>query len=279
MKGTPVDASTAPHSPIDNGTHDGSPPIVAHHFNNLRQQQSSVRLGMWLFLVTEVLFFAGIICAYTCYRIWYPIEFEAGSSALNPWIAGVNSFLLLTSSLTMSLAIRSAYSGSKSGLKLWLATTILLGSTFLCFKAREYYNDYVEGLVPNPQKVQRLSDSGVPLPGNESVFGQKLKAALEEKHYYKEHPEKLEEINFDRAQLFFIFYYSMTGLHVVHMIVGLGLLSWQFLLASLGFFAPKERYVYVEVLGLYWHFVELVWIFLLPLLYMAGHHHLDHVHF
>ena len=262
-------------------TEGGTPPIVAHHFNNLRQQQSSVRFGMWLFLVTEVLFFAGVICAYTCYRIWYPVEFEAASTALNPLIAGINSFLLLTSSFTMSLAIRAAYNGNQPGLKMWLAVTILLGTAFLGFKAREYYVDYEEGLIPSAKTaIVSDHDSHSVLDAHKTVslFGQKLEHVLKEKKYYKEHPEKLKEVDFDRARLFFVFYYSMTGLHVVHMIVGIGLLLWQLVLANLGFFRPQERYVYVEVLGLYWHFVEVVWIFLLPLLYMAGHHHADHLH-
>jgi cytochrome c oxidase subunit III len=256
------------------------PPIVAHHFNNLLQQQSTVRLGMWLFLVTEVLFFAGVFCAYTAYRIWYPAEFEAGSTALNPWIAGVNSFLLLASSFTATLAIRAAYKAERKGLQLWIAATVLLGVTFLGFKAREYYIDYTEGLIPNPKTVVVVEEyEGQQLKREVTVFGQKLKHALEEKEYYKKNPDKLKEVNVDRAQLFFMFYYAMTGLHVLHMVIGIGLWVWQFLLASTGFFDFKERYVYVEVLSLYWHFVELVWIVLLPLLYMAGHHAGSHPHF
>ena len=254
-------------------------PIVAHHFNNLLQQQSTVRLGMWLFLVTEVLFFGGIFCAYTCYRIWYPTEFEAGSTALNPTIAGINSFLLLGSSFTSTLAIRAAYTGNRRGLQLWLAATLVLGIAFLGFKAREYYVDIEEGLVPSPKTVQVVQQiDGKPVNVTRTVFGQKLEHALSEKEYYQKNPDKLKAVNFDRAMLFFVFYWSMTGLHVLHMIIGIGLWLWQFGLASMGFFDHKERYVYVEVLSLYWHFVELVWIFLLPLLYMAGHHSAHHLH-
>ncbi|MGL4422022.1 MAG: cytochrome c oxidase subunit 3 [Gemmataceae bacterium] len=273
--------TTGHDNPTGTGHFSGPEPIVAHHFNNLLQQQSTQRLGMWLFLVTEVLFFGGIFCAYTAYRIWYPKEFEASSTALNPAIAGLNSFLLLISSFTCTLAIRAAYQGSRKGLQLWLAATILLGTTFLGFKAREYYVDYQEGLVPNPNRVLVVEkdESGNETRRTVSVFGQKLEHALKEKKYYRDNPKALAEVNLDRAQLFFIFYYTMTGLHVVHMIVGIGLLVWQFILASFGFFDHKERYVYVEVLSLYWHFVELVWIFLLPLLYMAGHHSAEHLHF
>lgn len=263
-------------------------PIVAHHFNNLAQQHATVRLGMWLFLVTEVLFFGGAFCAYTAYRIWYPTEFEAGSTALNPLIAGINSFLLLGSSFTSVLAIRAAYVGSQSGLRLWILATILLGTAFLGFKAREYYVDYTEGLVPTAKLAANDRPEGVPptyrvQPGAEpnrprTEFGVNLQHVLRERHYYEAHPDKLAMVDFDRARLFFMFYYSMTGLHVLHMVIGIGLWAWQLGLSYTGFFVPRERYVYVEVLALYWHFVELVWIFLLPLLYMAGHHHLSGLH-
>jgi cytochrome c oxidase subunit 3 len=257
-------------------------PIVAHHFNNIRQQQATVRMGMWLFLVTEVLFFGGVFVAYTAYRLWYPREFEAGSTALNPWIAGVNSFLLLGSSFTALLGVRAAYAGNRKGLQLWLAVTILLGLGFLAFKAREYSVDISEGLVPSPRTVTVVEDDehGRPVKKTVTEFSQHLGHALREKEYYqKDGGKHLAEVNLDRAQLFFVFYYTMTGLHVIHMIVGIGLFIWQFVLASNGFFDYPERYVYVEALSLYWHFVELVWIFLLPLLYMAGHHSAAHPHF
>lgn len=247
-------------------------PIVAHHFNNVLQQQESARFGMWLFLVTEVLFFGGVFCAYALYRGWYPLEFEAGSTALNPLIAGINSFLLLTSSLTATLGIRAAYDGNQAALKRWLASTILLGCAFLGFKAFEYYTDYKEGLIPGPQMLatDNYGERGL---GRDSVFAHNIEHVLKEKEYYKKDGGKnLEVVNLDRTRLFFVFYYAMTGLHVIHMIVGIGLFAMQYWLAGRGFFVPKERYVYVEVLALYWHFVELVWIFLLPLLYMAGHH-------
>jgi cytochrome c oxidase subunit 3 len=257
-------------------------PIVAHHFNNIRQQQATVRFGMWLFLVTEVLFFGGVFCAYTAYRIWYPRDFEAASTALNPLIATINSFLLLASSYTCMLGVRAAYVGNRKGLQLWLAVTILLGLAFLAFKAREYAVDIEEGLVPSPRLVTVIEPdaAGNPVKKTVTAFSQKLKHALQEKPYFQgsEGERRLKEVNLDRAMLFFVFYWSMTGLHVIHMIVGIGLLTWQFVLAGTGFFDSRPRYVYAEVLSLYWHFVELVWIFLLPLLYMAGHHSAHHLH-
>jgi len=244
---------------------------VAHHFNNMLQQQSTVRLGMWLFLVTEVLFFGGAFCAYTGYRIWFPKEFEAGSAALNCGIASVNTFLLLTSSLTCTLAIRAAYKNNQFGIKLWLLATIVLGTVFLGLKGREYHLDYEEGLIPTSRTivVQEKQDDGTYLPKERSQFAENVTKVLKQEGY------KTEGVYMPRVQLFFVFYYVMTGLHVIHMIIGIGLLSWQLTLAQMGFFKHPERYVYIEVMSLYWHFVDMVWMFLLPLLYFAGPHTLE----
>ena len=123
-------------------------PVLKHHFDNLEQQHSAERLGMWMFLVTEVLFFGGMFCAYTAYRIWFPREFEYASSKLIVWIAALNTALLITSSLTMTLAIRAAQLGDRSGLMRYLVITFLLGAGFLGFKAFEYYTDVQEKYVP-----------------------------------------------------------------------------------------------------------------------------------
>jgi cytochrome c oxidase subunit 3 len=253
---------------------------VAHHFNNMAQQQASVRLGMWLFLVTEVLFFGGAFCAYTVYRIWFPKDFEAGSAALNVGIASVNTFLLLASSLTITLAIRSCYESDRKGLMRNLLLTTVLGTLFLGLKAREYHIDYQEGLVPGVfgyltphakeayEKERAVNPSLPETP--ENAFNENLKYALSHSKVYKGKPG--EDYEPYRVQLFFMFYYSMTGLHVLHMVVGLGLLVWQMVLTATGFFDYSARYVYIETMSLYWHFVDMVWMFLLPLLYLAGPH-------
>lgn len=278
----------------DTHAHEGP---VAHHFNNLGQQHATVRFGMWLFLATEVLFFGGAFCGYTAYRIWFPNEFEAGSAALNVGIATVNTFLLLTSSLTITLGIAACYRGDRAGLKRWLLATTVLGAAFLGLKMREYQLDYIEGLVPGPRFSAVQSRNGKAL-STEEGFVDSLQHVLAQANFryvpigpyaptpdspnYAEYEKRLaearqsngaiREVNLVRVQLFFMFYYSMTGLHVLHMIVGLGLLVWQYVLASRGFFDMTERYVYIEVMSLYWHFVDMVWIFLLPLLYLAGPH-------
>lgn len=251
---------------------------VAHHFDNLRQQQATVRFGMWLFLATEVLFFGGAMVAYTVYRIWFPRDFEYGSALLNVGIASVNTFLLLTSSLTVTLAIRAVYRGSQSGARWWLLATIVLGLAFLGLKMREYQLDYLEGLIPGskatvsgnlPYSEYQLPEHRGPLaPGFESS----ARRGMEEAEKYTHADFTNAGISLARVQLFFMFYYILTGLHVLHMVVGIGLLVWQYILAWRGFFAYPGRYVYVEVMSLYWHFVDMVWIFLLPLLYLAGPH-------
>lgn len=243
---------------------------VAHHFDNMRQQQATVRFGMWLFLVTEVLFFGGAFVAYTCYRIWFPREFEAGSAALNVGIASVNTFLLLTSSLTCTLAVRSAYKGNQAGIKLWLAATIGLAVVFLGLKAREYQLDYQEGLIPTGKMVvvqDQLSDGSYDAPKSRSLFAIKVEEALKREGF-----KNLESVNLGRVQLFFLFYYVITGLHVLHMVIGVGLLTWQLIMAQMGFFKYPDRHVYIEVMSLYWHFVDMVWMFALPLLYLCGPH-------
>ena len=248
---------------------------VAHHFNNMGQQHSTVRLGMWLFLVSEVLFFGGAFVAYTAYRIWYPKDFEAGSAALNVGIASVNTFLLLTSSLTITLAIRAAYTGNRKGLIRNLIITTLLGTAFLGLKVREYQLDYVEGLVPGNTSLTKeaaenvLKEKAANPEYQVNNFNENLKVVL---HHEKFKGEAGKDFDPNRVQLFFMFYYGVTGLHVLHMLVGLGLLTWQIVLAYMGFFDFKSRYIYVETLSLYWHFVDMVWMFVLPLLYLAGPH-------
>ena len=228
---------------------------VAHHFNNMGQQLATVRFGMWIFLVTEVLFFGGALCAYTAYRIWYPKDFEAGSAALNVGIASVNTFLLLTSSLTITLAIRAAYVQNRAGLFRYLLLTIVLGSTFLGLKAREYYLDYEEGLIPGPATVMKTQKVTDPHTGKEvekempvSKFNVALEESLKREHFKGEAGKDYDP---QRVQLFFMFYYSLTGLHVLHMIVGIGLLTWQLIFTKMGFFDHQSRYVYIEVMSLY----------------------------
>jgi cytochrome c oxidase subunit III len=229
--------------------------VLHHHFDNIEQQKGTHLLGMWAFLVTEAMFFGGVIAAYTAYRIWYPKDFEAASSKLNVLIAGINSILLLTSSFTITLAIHAAQKCDRKALMRYLFITAFLGIAFLGFKAREYYNDYREHLIPGSMFKTAAEDGKTP---------------TEEFTH--------EGVNPARVQLFYMFYYCMTGLHVLHMIVGIGIMLWLLHLARTGFFHHPDRATSVEVTSLYWHFVDMVWFFLVAILYCAGPHDLSHLH-
>jgi cytochrome c oxidase subunit 3 len=243
-----VDTTAHGHSgaPVHAGHDHGHAHVdgLAHHFDDLQQQHGAARLGMWMFLGTEILFFGGVFVAYTAYRIWYPADFQAASSKLNIAIATINSLLLLLSSLTITFAIYAARAGNTQSLSKLLLATWLLGTAFLVFKAREYYLDFEEHLVPGASFA------------NHEFEGMKVDG---------------QDVNPYRVQLFFMFYYSMTAIHVLLLIVGIGLVIWLWLCARRGGMLGN-RYISVEITSLYWHFVDLVWLFLVPLLYLAGAH-------
>jgi len=210
---------------------------LAHHFDSMEQQREAQLAGMWVFLATEVLVFGALFTGYAAYRIQYPEAFAAASRHLNLLIGGVNTIVLLTSSLTMVLAVYATQAGKRNMQIGCLILTALLGSLFMAFKAVEYYLDYREELVP-----------GLAFRPDEWVA---------------------MSVNPGPVQLFLAFYYVMTGLHALHLTIGIGLIAIQAVLAARGWF-PPENYMPVELAGLYWHFVDIVWIFLLPLLYLVG---------
>jgi cytochrome c oxidase subunit 3 len=213
---------------------------LAHQFQNLDQQQDADTLGIWVFLVTEIMFFGGVFAAYAIYRGFYFAAFEGGSHILDVRLGAFNTVALLGSSLTMALSVRSAQSGNRRALVLFLILTMILGGVFLGVKAYEYDQKFVEHVVPSldwaPEGavLARLAPGGL-----------------------------------EHAELYFIFYFAMTGLHALHMIIGMGLLLWLVLRSRKGSFTPSY-FAPVEVVGLYWHFVDIVWIFLFPLLYLIG---------
>jgi cytochrome c oxidase subunit 3 len=209
-------------------------PALAHHFDNLAQQSEAATLGMWVFLVTEVLFFGGLFATYAIYRAWYPEAFAAASHELDVMLGSINTVVLITSSLTMALGVHAAQMGERKVLLAFLAVTMILGAAFLGIKGVEYYHKLVEHHVPGP------------------TF-----------QFEKEHLR--------HAQIFFSLYFMMTGLHALHMVIGLGIMLVMFWLAWRGTITP-EYHSPVEVSGLYWHFVDIVWIFLFPLLYLLGRH-------
>ncbi len=207
---------------------------VAHHFDDAEQQREAVTLGMWAFLVTEIMFFGGLFADYTVYRSAYFEAFAEGSRHLDLVLGTVNTAILIGSSLSMALAVQAAQRGRRQAQVRFLVLTILLGLAFLGIKAVEYGHKFEQHLVPG-----RFFTWPGPLASN--------------------------------VQLFFSFYFAMTGMHALHMVIGIGLLTWLAVQAGRGRFGPAY-YNPMEVSGLYWHFVDIVWIFLFPLLYLIDRH-------
>ena len=209
-------------------------PALAHHFENLDEQKEASSLGMWVFIAQEVMFFGGLFLAYTVYRNLYPAAFAEASHHLDWKLGGINTAVLILSSLTMALAVRSAALGHRKQIVLFLIATVVLGSIFLGIKVVEYGHKFEDHLVPGP-------------------------------HFEFAGP------NARPAQIFYSLYFAMTGLHALHMIIGIPILLVLAWLAHRGRYGPAYH-TPVEMTGLYWHFVDIVWIFLFPLLYLVGHH-------
>lgn len=221
---------------------------LAHHFENLEQQHEANTLGMWVFLATEVMFFGGLFTGYAIYRSQYADDFQAASERLIVWLGAVNTAVLICSSLTMALALYSARIGSRKGLIGFLAATMLLGATFLGIKAVEYYIDFEERLIPGYQFDMEQWNK----PGGHA-------------EHARDHPVEPQH-----AELFFVFYFIMTLIHALHMIVGLSVLLVLLVRSIHGRYGAKY-FTPIELVGLYWHFVDIIWVFLFPLLYLIRH--------
>jgi cytochrome c oxidase subunit 3 len=209
-------------------------PHVAHQFESAEQQFEASSLGMWAFLITEIMFFGGLFAVYAVYRSAYPDAFAAGSRHLDLVLGTVNTLVLIGSSLTMAMAVWEAQHGRRNGQIRYLVLTMGLGLLFLVIKAFEYGHKFHEHLIPG-----RLFQWSGPFAQN--------------------------------VQLFFSLYFAMTGVHALHMIVGIGLLTWLLVNAWRGRYTTQS-FGPVEISGLYWHFVDIVWIFLFPLLYLIDRH-------
>ncbi len=217
-------------------------PEVAGHFEDIDQQRESSSLGMWTFLATEVLFFGALFVGYFVYRVRYPEAFRRGSEEMNLWLGGLNTAVLLTSSLTMALGVHAAGHGDNRGIRRFLAVTMVLGLAFLGIKAIEYAAEAHERLVP-AVNFSTIPPDEAGLPSA------------------RQHPRP------HQVELFMIFYFVMTGLHALHMIVGVSVLSFLFVLTGRGWFTARWHNP-IETAGLYWHFVDIVWVFLYPCLYL-----------
>jgi cytochrome c oxidase subunit 3 len=207
---------------------------LRHHFHDLEQQREASTIGMWVFLVTEIMFFGGLFTGFFLYVVSYPEGFGVGSKLTDLTLGSINTAVLIASSFTMAMGVRNAQLGNRNRVLLFLGTTMVLGLLFLGIKGLEYTHKFEDHLVPGPS------------------FGYTgLHAAA--------------------VQLFLSFYFVMTGLHALHMVVGVGLVTYVMIQAWQGKYST-EYYTPVEILGLYWHFVDIVWIFLFPTLYLVARH-------
>jgi len=210
--------------------------LLAHHFESYDQQRESSTLAMWVFLITEIMFFGGVFLAYMIYRNMYPDVFHMGSHELPIKWGAINTVVLICSSFTMAMAVRAAQLGNKGQIFAWMVLTAILGLAFLGIKSIEYHEKWVHHLVPGP-----WFEWHGPAPAKGQV------------------------------QMFFWIYFFMTGLHALHMIIGLGVLVSLLPNVLRGRYGPEYHHP-IECFGLYWHFVDIVWIFLFPLLYLLGRH-------
>ena len=207
---------------------------VAHQFNDSAQQNEAAKLGMWAFLATEILFFGGMFTAYAVYRWQHPDAFAQASQYMDVLLGGINTGVLLLSSLTVALGVHAIQEGKSKQLFRFLIATIILGITFLVIKGIEYDHKFVEHLVPGFDFV---------FPGPQAPC----------------------------AAMYFVLYFVMTGFHALHMLVGIGVMTVMAVKTARGRFSASY-YTPIEISGLYWHFVDIVWIFLYPLLYLIHVH-------
>jgi len=263
------------------------PPHLAHHFDSSEHQFASNKLGMWVFLATEILFFSGLFVAYAVYRANHPEVFVHASQLLDKSLGGLNTVVLITSSFTMALAVRLAMLGQTRKLVVALVATLLLAGGFLGVKGIEYQHKWKHGLLwgqhydPHTEHVEH----GEGEHADGSAAAEHGDAATEEADSDRSSiarsatgPAGLARL--DEApvvvaddpanvHIFFGIYFAMTGLHGLHVIIGMGLILWLILRARRGEF-NRGYFTPVDLVGLYWHLVDLIWIFLFPLLYLIG---------
>ena len=211
---------------------------LREQFDTAEQQKDASTLGMWIFLITEIMFFGGMFAVYTVYRNWYPEVFKVASTSLNQIVGAINTGVLLLSSFTMVMAVRAGQLGQQKMIIWFLILTLFFGGVFLGVKAYEWYEKFEAHHIPG---MAEFHLEGV--------------APQEQGH----------------AQLFFSIYFAMTGLHALHMVIGVGILLTLIVQAYQGKFSASY-YTPVDVAGLYWHFVDVIWIFLFPLLYLIDRH-------
>lgn len=301
-------------------THDDHyhPPGLQHQFEDMDQQMDSVTIGMWAFLAQEIMFFGGMFTVYLVFRSSYPMAFAAGSNHLDPFWGGLNTLVLIVSSLTMALTVYYAQKGNRNLQVILIILTMLFGTVFLGVKAIEYTGKWEKGQIPvdgwnkvvkkgekekqanlilpfenrayaagsekdkkpNPYGKFQISDADVELIlshkgllTQQEIVGYYDDVKINDNGLYEPKGEINREKLKGKIQIFFWIYFVMTGLHALHMIIGLGIMIWLLYKAWRSTYSA-EYYSPVEIAGLYWHFVDIVWIFLFPLLYLLGRHFL-----
>jgi cytochrome c oxidase subunit III len=248
-------------------------PALQHHFDTMSQQKEAAVIGMWVFLLTEILFFGGLFVAYMIYRVWYFDAFAEASRSLSLFWGGLNTAVLIGSSLTMAMAVRCAQTNARKATVNWLILTMILGAVFLGVKVIEYADKFEHHHVPGPNFVWAAEHAATPAGAGDGAAagGAEHAPAAGEigagGHALALNPGQLQ----NTTQIYFSLYFTMTGLHALHMIIGIGLMSVITWMAWKGRF-DAEYYTPVEMAGLYWHFVDIVWIFLFPLLYLVERH-------
>jgi cytochrome c oxidase subunit III len=243
-----ADQATAHGAHVPAHAGQGDAPL-AHHFKSYEQQREASSLGMWFFIAQEVLFFGGLFTVYLVYRSRNALDFAVASGELDVFWGGINTAVLIASSFTMAMAVRAAQLGKRNPLVLFLILTLLLGGVFVGVKYIEYTAKIEHHLFPG------MSDFHFEVPPT----------VIEHFELSAERVAVMQQ----RARVFFSIYFAMTGLHALHMLIGMGLIVWLLFPAWRGRF-NHDYHNPIENFGLYWHFVDLVWIFLFPLLYLLG---------
>lgn len=275
----PVPAPAVKHeAPVPGTPEYDAAPMLLHQYDDLPQQEFSATLGMWTFLATEVMFFSGLILAFFTYRHLYHAEFAAASSYMNIALGGLNTCVLLTSSLTMALAVHFSKLRRRRAAVNFLIATMFLGTCFLGIKGMEWAHHYHEKLVPGfnfewdpverAAADKKLAAHPDPVPAAHP--GQRLGLVGPETM-----PHYMGETSYTdtggRVGMFYVLYFFMTGLHGIHVIIGIGLVGVMAYLTWSGWFSGCGA-TQIEMTGLYWHFVDIVWVYLYPLFYLVDRH-------
>jgi len=252
------ESTTIPNAALAEAGHGGHgehPPFQRHHFESVVQQFDATNFAMWLFLLTEVMFFGGLFMSYLIMRNWYYPAFVEGSHFLSIFWGTSNTAVLITSSFTLAMGVWSAQTRRKGLLLMFLILTFILGLMFLCIKGIEWHAEWVEHHVPGfHYSVENFIDP-----------------ATAPEVYNEYHDKPLALGMADKTEMYFFLYFAMTGMHALHMVVGISILGYMIFRAWAGAYT-SGHVTFVENFGLYWHFVDIIWIFLYPLLYLISRH-------